>query len=355
MLWLYLLNHFKQRFQGMLPPVLIFICTYAILSEGLLIDNARIDRIAIRREGGAQLIESTAGGKIFSITTEDVDVENSLPKQLQWLDDVLSETKKSSPKALLITRDPTNSKYLEQNLFPILIRNRVPTIVSGEESHRRYTHVKKSFGVHVINCYHFSKEGIETKPIAADLSIVGDEVVQFSFTETSLCPIFIGLFPEAAPMTVTSFLTLVKSGYYNLSTFYRAEKRFVLQGGARRKTGRVPSRKIAPLPLEANVPNQRGTLSMARTPNPNSATTEYFINVATNTGLDAGSRGPGYAVFGTLLGEHSMEVVQTILKRPTKRQGKLNILKELVEISTAVVISYDEAMRLSSMDCQTSE
>eukprot|EP01060_Flectonema_neradi_P036909 TRINITY_DN7276_c0_g1_i1.p1 TRINITY_DN7276_c0_g1~~TRINITY_DN7276_c0_g1_i1.p1 ORF type:complete len:345 (+),score=53.59 TRINITY_DN7276_c0_g1_i1:196-1230(+) len=331
--------------------VLLSLVLHVVVSNGLLIDDAHVDRVGIRREGGPQVIESRAGGKILSITTEDVDIATSLPQQLQWLDDNLSGMKKSTPKVVILPRDPLVSKYLSQNLLPILVRHRVPTIVSGEESNGRHTHTIKSFGVHNINCYHFSQHGNETNPVAADLSVVGEEVVQFTFTEPELCPIFIGLFPEAAPMTVKSFLHLVQSGFYDQSTFYRAEKRFVLQGGARRVNGKMPDKKVAPLPLEAGLPNQRGTLAMARTPNPNSATTEYFINVGTNTGLDVGSKGPGYAVFGTLLGQHSMPVVQSILKRPTKKQGKLNILINYVEIAKATILTYEEAMRRSQIDC----
>ena len=125
----------------------------------------------------------------------------------------------------------------------------------------------------------------------------------------------ISLRPQEAPLTVDNFLSYVKSGFYNNTVFHRhgrtaASTTFVLQGGGYTaplsSATRFPAPKVtgAPIALETGrgLSNLRYTLAMARTNEPNTATSEFFINTVANTFLDGdGTAGnPGYAVFGTV-------------------------------------------------------
>ncbi len=112
----------------------------------------------------------------------------------------------------------------------------------------------------------------------------------------------------AAPATVTNFLQYVNSGFYNCTVFHRLVSGFVLQGGGFAtplsvSTGLVnPKPTNAPIVLEDNngLLNRRWTLSMARTNTPDSATSQFFINLADNTQLDRVGTQRGYAVFGSV-------------------------------------------------------
>jgi peptidyl-prolyl cis-trans isomerase A (cyclophilin A)/peptidyl-prolyl cis-trans isomerase B (cyclophilin B) len=137
--------------------------------------------------------------------------------------------------------------------------------------------------------------------------------------QTNLGTITLELRSDKAPVTVENFLKYVNSGFYKNVLFHRLVKNFVLQGGGFNK----PDGKIKPtlggIPNEANngLSNLSGTIAMARTSDPNSATAQFFINLKDNTFLDysaptatsAGSA--GYAVFGSVL-SYSMPLVRTI-------------------------------------------
>jgi cyclophilin family peptidyl-prolyl cis-trans isomerase len=118
---------------------------------------------------------------------------------------------------------------------------------------------------------------------------------------TSLGRITLELDPAKAPITVQNFLNYVRQGYYQNTLFHRVIPGFVVQGGGYtaglvKKPGQTPA-----IELESNkgLSNLRGTLAMARTNVPNSATSEFFINLVDNTTLDyRNSSNPGYAVFG---------------------------------------------------------
>lgn len=139
---------------------------------------------------------------------------------------------------------------------------------------------------------------------------------------TSSGDITLELDPGAAPITVNNFLGYVRSGYYTNTLFHRVIANFMIQGGGY-TTGMVKkSGQTAPITLESNngLSNLRGTIAMARTSDPNSATSEFFINQVDNTFLDyKNAANPGYAVFGKVL--QGMDVVDTIIAQPT---GALN-------------------------------
>lgn len=121
-----------------------------------------------------------------------------------------------------------------------------------------------------------------------------------------------------APKTVANFIEYVKAGHYNGTIFHRVIDGFMIQGG-----GMLPDMKEkatrAPIPLESRngLSNARGTIAMARTSVPDSATAQFFINVKDNAFLDAARSpdGNGYAVFGKVV--EGMDVVDKIRKVPT--------------------------------------
>jgi peptidyl-prolyl cis-trans isomerase A (cyclophilin A) len=140
--------------------------------------------------------------------------------------------------------------------------------------------------------------------------------------DTSEGVIVIELDAEKAPKTVANFVQYVKSGHYNGTIFHRVIDNFMIQGGGMKPDmGEKATR--APIPLESRngLRNLRGTVAMARTQVPDSATAQFFINLADNAFLDqANSRdGHGYAVFGKVLS--GMEVVDKIRTLPTTTRG----------------------------------
>jgi cyclophilin family peptidyl-prolyl cis-trans isomerase len=128
------------------------------------------------------------------------------------------------------------------------------------------------------------------------------------------------LFPEQAPVTVENFLSYVDAGFYDGTIFHRVIPRFVIQGGG--FTAEMQQKKTqAPIKNEADngLKNERGTLSMARTSDINSATSQFFINLSDNAALDHGVRDFGYAVFARVV--DGMDVVDKIAQVPTGRRG----------------------------------
>ncbi|MHA7879618.1 MAG: peptidylprolyl isomerase [Saccharospirillum sp.] len=137
---------------------------------------------------------------------------------------------------------------------------------------------------------------------------------------TSEGDILIELFDEQAPVTVANFLEYTETGFYAGTLFHRVIPDFMIQGGGfGRELQRLPTR--APIQNEADngLRNERGTLAMARTSQINSATSQFFINVADNAFLDHGVRDFGYAVFGRVI--EGMDVVDHIARAPTRRSG----------------------------------
>lgn len=160
--------------------------------------------------------------------------------------------------------------------------------------------------------------------MAAALSAVtmGSALAQTVKLSTSEGDIVVQLDAAKAPKTVENFVQYVKSGHYNGTVFHRVIKTFMIQGG-----GMTPDMKEkttrAPIPLESRngLSNVRGTLAMARTSIPDSATAQFFINVKDNTFLDSAQSpdGNGYAVFGKVV--QGMDVVDKIRMVETGQKG----------------------------------
>ena len=138
---------------------------------------------------------------------------------------------------------------------------------------------------------------------------------------TTMGNFVVQLDPARAPKTVANFLDYVKSGFYKGTIFHRVIPGFMVQGGGfTADMQKKPTR--APIPLESQngLRNLKGTIAMARTSDPNSATSQFFINVADNSSLDYPKPdGYGYAVFGKVV--QGMDVVDKIVTQPTKDVG----------------------------------
>jgi cyclophilin family peptidyl-prolyl cis-trans isomerase len=138
--------------------------------------------------------------------------------------------------------------------------------------------------------------------------------------ETSLGRIKLGLRQDKAPVTVKNFLTYVRGGHYDGTIFHRVIPGFMIQGGGfEEDMTERPTRPPIVNEAKNGLSNRRGTVAMARTNDPNSATAQFFINVSDNHALDFGVRGAGYAVFGEVL--EGMEVADKIVAVPTTSKG----------------------------------
>ena len=153
--------------------------------------------------------------------------------------------------------------------------------------------------------------------------------------KTSMGDLVIEVYPDKAPKTAENFLAYVKSGFYNGTVFHRVINGFMVQGGGydinmREKPTRAPIQNEA----KNGLKNRAYTIAMARTPDPHSASAQFFINVNDNAFLDyPGQDGWGYAVFGKVIS--GMETVDKIKAVETDRRDKP---KANVVIESAAII-----------------
>lgn len=141
--------------------------------------------------------------------------------------------------------------------------------------------------------------------------------------ETNRGDFVVELYPEKAPKTVANFLQYVDSGYYKETIFHRVINRFMIQGGGF-NADMTEKPSLAPIVNEAanGLKNEPGTLAMARTSDPDSATSQFFINLENNVPLNYQGNDPeliGYCVFGRVL--KGMDVVRDIGASPTMNVG----------------------------------
>ena len=138
--------------------------------------------------------------------------------------------------------------------------------------------------------------------------------------ETTLGSFTVELFEKEAPISAKNFLDYAEAGHFDGTVFHRVIPGFVIQGGGmtadmRQKETRAPIRNEA----DNGLKNRRGTLSMARTNDPHSATSQFFVNLVDNAFLDPGRGGAGYAVFGCVT--EGMDVVDKIAAVKTGSKG----------------------------------
>lgn len=151
---------------------------------------------------------------------------------------------------------------------------------------------------------------------------------------------------RSAPVSVDNFIRYVRSGHYANTIFHRVIDGFMIQGGGYTpelggKANRPPILNEAPNGLK----NKRGTIAMARTNDPHSASSQFFINLVDNTALDhvatTDSRSWGYAVFGKVV--EGMDVVDTIKALPVRSQGVFEALPvEPVIVEKAELVGADD-------------
>jgi cyclophilin family peptidyl-prolyl cis-trans isomerase len=147
-----------------------------------------------------------------------------------------------------------------------------------------------------------------------------EEASVIAVLETNKGVIEIELDEEAAPRTVRNFIRYIEDGFFDGTIFHRVIPSFMIQGGGFTSDG-IQKDTREPIPLESDngLKNLRGSIAMARTSEPNSATSQFFINLADNPFLNYRSSQPGYAVFGRVVS--GMDIVNEIASVSTEMKG----------------------------------
>ena len=157
--------------------------------------------------------------------------------------------------------------------------------------------------------------------------------------ETTLGSFTVELFEKEAPISAKNFLDYAEAGHFDGTVFHRVIPGFVIQGGGmtadmRQRDTRAPIRNEA----DNGLKNRRGTLSMARTNDPHSATSQFFVNLVDNAFLDPGRGGVGYAVFGCVT--EGMDVVDKIAAVKTgSKGGHQDVPVTSVEVKSARTVA----------------
>ena len=165
-------------------------------------------------------------------------------------------------------------------------------------------------------------------PIVTEATVPGARV------STSLGEFVIEVYPEKAPLTVANFAQYVADDFYDGTVFHRVIAGSLVQGGGYAPTGLSAKQTRPPIANEAanGLSNARGTVAMARTNEPDSATSQFYVNLADNTSLDASDGNPGYAVFGRVA--EGMDVVDQIAAvATTERDGLTDVPVENIVIT----------------------
>jgi len=181
---------------------------------------------------------------------------------------------------------------------------------------------------------HLLKPLLAAALFASTAAIAGPTVEM----QTSMGPIVIELNSEKAPLTVKNFLQYVNDGFYDGTIFHRVIDGFMIQGGGFMKDmSERPTAGTIVNESKNGLKNQRGTIAMARRAEPNSASSQFFINHKDNSSqLDYPSNGGGYAVFGKVVS--GMEVVDKIAKVPNgNRAMHQNVPTEPVIIQSVKI------------------
>mgnify|MGYP001826685366 CR=1 FL=1 len=176
--------------------------------------------------------------------------------------------------------------------------------------------------------------------LGAGVAVAQDDAPRVRM-ETTLGPVVIELYPDTAPKTVENFLAYVRDGFYDGTVFHRVIDRFMIQGGG--FDASLTKKSVGdPIQNESDngLSNERGTIAMARTGDPHSATAQFYINTVDNSrslDYDKASSSWGYAVFGKVV--EGMEVVDEISSVPTGVTGGMrDVPREAVVIEKATVV-----------------
>lgn len=184
--------------------------------------------------------------------------------------------------------------------------------------------------------------GLSLSLLYAPFSFAAGSTVVVRMT-TDLGKVELELDARKAPMTVDNFMQYVRAGSYNGTIFHRVIPGFMIQGGGYDRNLQEKSART-PIKNEANngLGNKAGTIAMARTGDPHSASNQFFINTVDNGFLDFQNetpRGWGYAVFGKVI--KGMEVVRAIESSPTTRSGPFENLPR----KTVTILKMEEIRR----------
>jgi len=158
--------------------------------------------------------------------------------------------------------------------------------------------------------------------------------------QTTLGNFVVELYPAKAPKTVQNFVQYAKDKHFDGTIFHRVIDGFMVQGGGfTADMAQKPTRAPIALEIDRSLKNERGTIAMARTGNPNSATAQFFINLVDNANLNAPQPdGYGYAVFGKVVS--GMETIDAIRSVATRNQnGFQNVPATPITINTATVLT----------------
>ncbi|MDI9411029.1 MAG: peptidylprolyl isomerase [Bacteroidia bacterium] len=187
-------------------------------------------------------------------------------------------------------------------------------------------------------------------PTAPAAAAPAADKLLFAKLSTSKGDIILELNESKAPLSVANFVQYIKDGHYDGTTFHRVIGSFMIQGGGftpdmKQKDTRDPIKNE----WRNGLKNTRGTISMARTSMADSATSQFFINVVDNGGLDMPRDGAAYAVFGRVIG--GMDVVDAIRNVKTGRKGGMpDVPIEDVMITKASLLTADEAKAAAAPD-----
>jgi len=173
----------------------------------------------------------------------------------------------------------------------------------------------------------------ETDQVQTEKFKLGENEMAVAVIKTNMGTIEVQLNRSKAPITVDNFVKYVNSGFYDGLIFHRVISNFMIQGGGFTPDGNQKATN-APITLESNngLNNDVGTIAMARTNVPNSATSQFFINVADNSSLNYAPGNPGYAVFGKVIS--GMDVVYAISKVQTSKPGDKPLKDVVMETVT---------------------
>ncbi len=192
-----------------------------------------------------------------------------------------------------------------------------------------------------MNNFFFAAAARTLLAISLVLPITGQaqSTTQVRF-QTTLGNFVVELYPAKAPKTVQNFVQYAQDKHFDGTIFHRVIDGFMVQGGGfTADMAQKPTRAPILLEIDRSLKNERGTIAMARTGNPNSATAQFFINLVDNANLNAPQPdGYGYAVFGKVIS--GMETIDAIRSVATRNQnGFQNVPATPITINTATVLT----------------
>ena len=186
---------------------------------------------------------------------------------------------------------------------------------------------------------HIQKSESSNKSITKDAVKKDEQVKPRVKLETTFGEIVLELDPDKAPITVKNFLGYVEDGFYNDLIFHRVIKGFMVQGGGMKQDMSDKISNKPPIKNESNngLSNNRASISMARTGDPDSATAQFFVNLVDNTFLNYNQGRPGYAVFGRVI--EGMDIIDAIAEVNTVKRNHLsNVPEKNIIITKAKII-----------------